>query len=317
MPCPFYKISQNDDCALIFLSPDVIWADGAFSRLLEISDSGKRLVAMGSFRLAKETFIPDLFEQYGRNGELQPISSRQLVKLGLRHLHPVTESQYWNEAKSSSHFGHLIWPVKDEGLIVRQFHSFPLLVRPVDKTTVPIRTLDADYGLKACPDIEDVYMVQDSDEMCFMDFTSSDQMCDFGNREDGVEEFERAVEWANRNANKLHLEFIKKKIRIHWKDISDNWGDIEMRSDEVVKAILARVENSKNADDPVILSRMRYLSIRFFRDQLRSLGPAGLVKKLISMLVFAVKRRRYGTNVRIEMLNSKAIPILDKKSILR
>lgn len=301
----FIRSSRDDDCAFVFMSPDIVWADGAFARLLELAEIGKRLVAIGSVRLTKETFVPALLKQYCKDDTLQPFTPRQLVNLALRHLHPVTKSQFWDtKKKHSTHFGHLIWPVNNEGLIVRLFHLFPLLVKPVDKDAVPIRATDsdADYTFKACPNFDDVYVIQDSDEMCYMDFTGLRQLCELTNPNNPnfVQSTENVAKWANQNTYALHREFVKHKIRFHWDDCSEKWRGVEQESDTVVETILLLIEDSGYAP----LSRMRYFSPKFLADRLRWLRPVGFLKEICSRLFLPIMRRIYGSNIRIRMVTN-------------
>ncbi len=312
----FIRSAANDDCAFVFMSPDVVWADGSFARLLEIYESGKLMVVAGSVRLLKETFIPDLKKQYSRNDILQPITSRQLVKLALGHLHPVTLSEFWNvNEMHSTNFGHLIWLVKDEGLIVRQFHLFPLLVKSVDKDAVPIRSTDADYSFKACPNPDDVYVVQDSDEMCFMDFTGLSQLNELIDHKnpDHIQSIENVVNWANQNTHKLHLEFVKQRIRFHWADCSDKWRDIEQQSDAVVEATLSLIEDSGNASVSAPLSKRRYLSPNFLLGKVRQKGAIGFFKQVFSTVVQPLLRKIYGHNIKIRMVTD-AHTVFSKKN---
>lgn len=301
----FIQSSGGDDCAFIFMSPDIVWADGAFTRLLEIYESGKRMVLAGTVRLLKDTFISELKRQYSQNNILQPMTSRQLVRLALDHLHPITLSQFWNvnEARST-HFGHLVWPVGDEGLIVRQFHLFPLLVKSADKNVVPIRSTDDDYTINACPDFDDVYVVEDSDEMCFMDFTSSSQVNEVIDVRDPnlIQSIGNIAKWAKLSTNKRHREFLRCKINLHWNDFSREWVELGKSSDEVIEAILSLVEEGHHEYAPIPLSNQMHLSIDELVVKFRSMGAIGFLQKIFSRLYLFGMKIIYGPNVRIKII---------------
>lgn len=74
----FIRSNRGNDCAFVFVSPDIVMGDGGFARLLQISKSGKRLVAMGAVRLLKETFIPAYLGLYCKDGKHQAIRPREL-----------------------------------------------------------------------------------------------------------------------------------------------------------------------------------------------------------------------------------------------
>ncbi len=296
----FVRSTRDDDCALVFMSPDVVWADGAFARLLEITKSGKQGVAISTPRLARESFIPAFVKEYSKDGILQPIMPRQLVRIALDHLHPVTTSQFWGSRKNSSMTPSVsYWPVNQEGLLARQFHLFPLMIRPVDRDAVPTISVDNDYWLKACPDPADVYVVQDSDEMCAVDFTSVSDTNDL--IKPGSQNVKEVTDWTRWNTHALHREFVKHKIRFHWFDLSENWRDVEQRSDAIVESILSLIDVSGNASTQHGLSRMRYFSPRFLAGKVRRKGVVGLLKQAISTLVYSLLRQMYGPSIRIRM----------------
>ncbi|MBC8232333.1 hypothetical protein H8E77_22530 [bacterium] len=296
--------SASDDCAFVVLIPDAVWADGAFARLLEISESGKRIIAISTPRLAKETFIPAFLERYGnKDGTIQPVTPPQLVKMAMDHLHPDTLLQFWNPKKNSGIIpGIFYWPVNQEGLLVKQFHLFPLMVRPVDRDAVPDVTIDADYTLKACPDFADVYIVQDSDDICAFDFTSISQaqtpiML-------GGQSVEKVADWAKVCTHSLHREFVKHGIRFHWNACSAKWRDVEQQSDAVVENILSLIEDNGNANVPAQLSRLRYFSPRFLAGKVRQKGALGFLKQVFSTVVHPVMRGIYGPSIKIRMVTN-------------
>lgn len=300
----FIKSFANEDCAFVFMAPDVVWADGSFTRLLEIFQSGKLMVVAGSVRLLKETFIPELKKQFSRNDSLQPITPRQLVKLGLSHLHPVTLSQIWGDDEThGTNFGHLIWKVNDEGLVIRQFHLFPLLVKPLVKEAVPTRSTDADYPLKACSNLDDVYVVQDSDEILFLDFTSLSQVTELIVHGDHnfIQSEDNAAKWASENTHIMHRQFVKKKIRFHWAKCSDKWRGTEERSDAVVQAILSRIEDGDNDSVPAPPSKWRYLSVGFLLGKVRQKGAIGLLKQVLSAVTQGLLGKLYGNSLEIKV----------------
>lgn len=300
----FIRSNRGDDCAFVFVSPDIVMADGGFARLLQISNSGKRIVAMGAVRLLKETFIPAYLRLYSKDGKIQPITPRELVKLALDHLHPITVSQFWDPEKDSSMTPvDLLWPVDQEGFLLRQFHPCPLMIWPVDKDAVPTVSVDADYGYKACPNHADAYVVQDSDEMCLMEFSSLSSLNDL-KKNGGRQSVESVVQWVKTNTNVLHREFAKHKIRFHHADCSAKWRDFEERSDVVVESILSLIEDSDNATASSPLSGKRYLSPYFLAGKLRQQGVIRFLKQVFLFTVCSVMRRLRGPSIRIRMLTS-------------
>jgi len=238
----FIKTAGNDGSAMIFLSPDLFWADGSFRRLFEIARSGKRLLMMSALRLAKEGFLSSLNQNYMKGGVLKPIGKRDLVRLAMKHLHPETTSLIWDSETSNTWPSLLLWKIRDEGLLLHAFHLHPLMVWPVRPGILPVGTIDDDYIAHACPDPADEYVVQDSDEMVAFELS----------RQSAREEFialegqnsARIAQWARTNANPRHQKFVEYKIRIHATELSDEWQATEECSDRVIREIQSRIVQS-------------------------------------------------------------------------
>jgi hypothetical protein len=231
----FIKTAGNTDSPLVFLSPDLFWADGSLRRLLEIAQSGKRLLMMNALRLAKERFITTLRSRHFKNGRLQTVGKRELVALAMDHLHPDTESLVWDCGRSNRWPSLLLWKHNNDGLVLRAFHLHPLMVRPVRRDIFPEVTIDADYIERVCPDPKDEYIVCDSDDIVGFELsreTSRGELVSLA-----PYDAESLAGWARGNANTKHQKFVQQKIRIHSKDLSDDWQETEQRSDHILGQI--------------------------------------------------------------------------------
>lgn len=309
----FIRSFGHESCAFFFISPDAIWADGAFDRLFEINRMGKRMVAVTTPRLSKETFIPAFLKQFGGEDETRPITPRQLVKLAMDHLHPITQSQFWNpEENIGTEPGDIFWKVDEGGFLARAFHLQPLMVRPVDRTVLPTTAVDADYTGKVCPDTSDIYVVKDSDELCYFDFTSSKDRKEFIML--GTQTVTELAKAAKVQTNEHHREFVKSKIRFHWTDLSEKWSEVEKRSDLVIEQILSSVERMSQTMSPAPkLPGARYFSPGFLRRKLQQKGVIGFCKQVNSKLVHPVIRKILGANIKIKMLADAGREALAKK----
>ena len=237
----FIKKSNSDGSAMVFIPPDTVWGNGSFRRLLEIAQSGKRLVMLGSARLEKESFLSSLQRYMKPPG----ISKRDLVRLAMNHLHNETESLVWNSGVSNIWPSILFWKVRREGLIVRAFHLHPLMVRPhIGSNFIPLTaSIDGGYLANVCPDPADEYIVLDSDEIVAFELSTRRY------RANQIS-FQRLTppviaKWANSTTNVTnfrHRQFIQHKIRLHAKAFSRTWKAIEEDSDRVVHEIRILLE---------------------------------------------------------------------------
>jgi len=238
------RAAGNDCAALVFLSPDVIYADGTFTNLTRLAAAGNRAVMVATIRLVKETFVPVFLERcYSKDDLTAPISSRELVKLALNHLHPITKSLFWHSTEFNREWpSHLYWGIGQEGLLARCFNPSTLMVNPRRRGILPRSTVDNDYVLLACPNPEDLYVVEDSDEIAGFEISSLSepvgQMVHWGKIERNVSNIIEVAAWAKYHTNSHHREFLRHRIRFHFNDVSENWYKVEHLSDKVVDTIL-------------------------------------------------------------------------------
>jgi len=231
----FIKTACNDGSAMVFLSPDLFWAENSFQRLFEIAQSGKRLLMIGALRLSKESFLASLHQHHFKGGVLQPIAKRDLVGLALKHLHPETKSLVWDSGTSNAWPSLLLWKAHSEGLILRAFHLHPLMVRPIRHDIFPAVTIDDDYIAHVCPDPEDEYIVRDSDEMVAFELSRHSARAEFVVPQD--QNTSRVAQWARTHANPKHQRFVQHRIRLHATALTETWRASEERSDQAVSEI--------------------------------------------------------------------------------
>jgi len=227
--------AQEDDCAVVSLLPDMILADGALSNLAKIAATGKRAVMIAGLSAVKETCVPALLKEFGtEDGQAVSISSRQLVSLSLDHLSPAIDSLFWDSQTFNSSPSQLYWNVPGEGLLSRWFYLTPFMVHPRGRVESFEGSIDdGDWVRLACPDPEDLYVVEDSDEI--FQTTVSDLIKTHYPRKSSAMHVAR---WAAPVSNKYNRRSLRHKIRMHFNDTSQKWAQIEKSSDEVVQTIL-------------------------------------------------------------------------------
>ena len=86
---------------ILFMPPDVGWANGSFARLRDALIAGKRAIFMTYPRVVSETISPALQEVHPRNvDEAMTVSPREMMALALTHIHPLMAAY----TRSASHF---------------------------------------------------------------------------------------------------------------------------------------------------------------------------------------------------------------------
>lgn len=302
----FIQAAADAETSLVFQTPDIVWGDGAFRRIRELRLAGVRHIAIGSIRLNKESFLPALLERHGRDGVLQRVTARELAGLALGHLHPATQAQTWSDANRSSFpQGELVFTVGKEGILLRKFRLQPLMVTPEDRQLVPAITFDADYTDNLTSDPGQWYIVQDSDDMCYVDFTSEGYARSYG--DDRIRTtpptVEAEAEWARVGAYRMHRYFVTHSIRMHAVDCSSAWKDAEARASEVVRQVMARLEASDRSDFAIVPSPLRFTRPSYLWAKIRQFGLPAFAREAASRSVRGLARRLRGSQIRVSALD--------------
>lgn len=300
----FIRSARADESALVFVCPDVVWADGAGARLYEILASGKRMVALLTPRVVKETFLAELLARYQEDGQLSPIPSRDLVRLSMLHLHPELTAAIWRGQSRAGSFASGAYWMAEGGYLARQFHLFPLAVVPEHRDAVPAVSVDADYCLAACPDPSDVYIVEDSDDLCLVDFTTLESARPVPMTGTPVEQM---VSWARGRTDTRNREFATHVLRYHWTDVPLSWDAVERQSDDFINAVLAQLDRPDQVATSARPSRARYFSPRFIIRNLREHGVRGAAHRAWPRVYRGAQRRLFGSSLQIKVLSDSAM----------
>ena len=104
---------------ILFMPPDVGWADGSFARLRDTLIAGKRAIFMAYPRVVSDTIVPAMLERHPRSAEAMTISPRQMMTLAVTHIHPLMAVY----DRAASHFPlhpeMVLWPIKNDGFLLR------------------------------------------------------------------------------------------------------------------------------------------------------------------------------------------------------
>jgi hypothetical protein len=149
---------------ILLIPPDAVWADGALRSVARRLAEGKLALFNTYLRTNSDTFVPALLARAGAGARLC-IDPRELVDLGLQHLHPLMSCYLSEAGHLPEHAEFLLWPVPGEGLLLR------LLAREL-MCFDPVRIRLTDQALLAeLPDPERLHLFTDSDELCAVSLT--------------------------------------------------------------------------------------------------------------------------------------------------
>ncbi len=111
------------------------------------------------------------------------------------------------------------------------------MVIPYNATATFSLTIDSDYLPEACPNIDDIHVVEDSDEIMCVEMSSRAYTL----VEDKADRFSafQVARRMNLAINSQHHAFLRYRIRLHVHDLSPRWSEVEQESDRAVESILS------------------------------------------------------------------------------
>ncbi len=162
------EAASRSGAAVAMLNADILLADGFIREALRLLRSGKRVIEVTGGRGLQDpikTALDSEFRQYNR---IISISPSELSRLWLANLHPQLAMHYVDGPEGGSfHPSHLYWLAGEEGVIIRAFHLYPIVVKPNASPVKFSGTIDDDLValLAAAPD-ERLIAQNSSDLFC-------------------------------------------------------------------------------------------------------------------------------------------------------
>ncbi|MEM1097868.1 MAG: hypothetical protein AAGH92_03655 [Planctomycetota bacterium] len=248
--------AHAERAAAVFLSPDAVFADGAFARLRALTLQGKRRILVAGFRAEASGWLREVRERCPQEaGRPWTVGPRDAMGSALRHAHPWTRATRWDAPRLNAHPSHLYFPVVDQdddqawdGAICRTFHAHPLLVWPREIEGAFRRTIDGDLAAAVPAEPDEVHLVTDSDEIAAVELSDADAV----HINPRIDLSGRAVEvarWAREHADAEHWCYFKQPIRLRGSDVSgDRWHQAESVSNRAADEIVAAAEGFGEAD---------------------------------------------------------------------
>lgn len=235
--------AERADAAIVFMTPDVVFADGSLLTIKRLAEQGSDVIYAPSIRVMKDLVAVRLMRTF-KSGGVIGVPSRKLMRIALDNLHPLAHSSWWEEGEGGLVPATIYWRVADEGILAHCFHLHPLLVYPQKKGVKFFGTIDDDYVLAACPDSSRDAVVGDSDEVLMIDLTDPRRFIEFEMRfaKGSVRD---TVRWAEQFTNLRHQKLFTTAIRLHT-GISDpqRWAEVEARARGVVDEVVEHLNRS-------------------------------------------------------------------------
>jgi len=121
---------ENREIAF-FIIPDMLYAAGTLARWAELFEQGFKAVWTSATQVVLETAIADIEARFSAD-ILEPISisKEDVVRLAIRHLHPIIISMFRDSQRGSRHPEVVFCEVPGDGLAMRAIGSHPFCIDP-------------------------------------------------------------------------------------------------------------------------------------------------------------------------------------------
>jgi hypothetical protein len=241
--CLAIKRADEREAAVFFLGPDVAIADGTLARARDLLESGKRLIMVGSARVASAGFIADVKRRFNPHASVAAqVTPRDLVDLIVRHPHVGNATFTWGNPEFVNWPSHLFFPVGADGFVQRGFHLHPIAINAEHRGLAPEDTVDGSWLTKIVPDQADWYIMQDSDEGYAVDFGApAERLIPARVRSDPVL---HVAGWAKRHTKPLQWWLAQHVIAVHRTPISQEWLDVAAASGVTLGSILENIASA-------------------------------------------------------------------------
>ncbi len=152
------------DTSFLFLLSDYIMADGSLAHVGARMMDGASGVLTGNFQVALESAYPWLQAKLSRATPALALTSLEMMRWGLAHLHPITVANTVNfPLNHSRHTNRLFWRADGQTLVGRFYLMHPIAVRPETMDFVIGASCDYSFIPEMCPS-GNVDVITDSDD---------------------------------------------------------------------------------------------------------------------------------------------------------
>lgn len=168
-------IKQAGDAMLntyfIFLTADYIFADGSFQGLMRYMQQGYSGIQAGNFQVAQEEIENELNDRIDHDTHTLQISSRELLKLSLPHLHPISLASRTDQTIIHNYYANRFFAQNDTTLAGKFYLLHMFCIKP--ETTDYQISASCDYSFipEMCPS-GNIATITDSDDYLVVEIQS-------------------------------------------------------------------------------------------------------------------------------------------------
>lgn len=161
--------AKKNQSLVAFIPPDTAWSENSFKYVSKQLLLGVKIILMGFLRVDADTFAEEISNFKNSNTSAITISGSNLVRIGLRTIHPLSAAYLHNSSYFPIHPEMVFWPLKNYGLLCR------ILIREMfvcDPHSIELNNVNL---LKTYVDESLIKVVDNSDDLFAVSLTKLDQ----------------------------------------------------------------------------------------------------------------------------------------------
>lgn len=217
---------------ILFVPPDVIWANGSFAHVADLVTRGKRAIFMTYVRVTQESCVPEVRRRFASSASVAiEVSPRELVDVAMRHIHPLTLTYMRHSTNFPVHPEFILWSVPDEGILmrvlVREMFAYDPAMVDLNQQALVAHKLDRDL----------VHFVTDSDDLFALSLTPANKDIEWYARPQGLD-VRKVASWWLHYDSPINDVAAAGHFYIHAKPRTPaNWRRAEQQSDMLVQRL--------------------------------------------------------------------------------
>jgi hypothetical protein len=245
-----------DGAAVVALNADILLANGFVRTAVSLLARGVRVIEVPGPRGLREPIGQALLSGYrAADGIAISIEPAELSHLWIRNMHPQLQMHHVEGLPGGPfHPSHLYWSVRDEGVIIRGFHLYPVVVDPRDGAIGFNTTIDDDLVAKLGLSENEKFLARDSRDIFCCELSPPDydvsKMAERGDLQRYVAFY---LSYAKHNIHNLEKEITISRANTD----SPEWDIRRKQSSDFIRRI-AKLYRSER----------RRRQLRFFRQRL-------------------------------------------------
>lgn len=225
--------------AIVALNADILLANGFVRTTVDLLARGKRVIEVPGPRGLRDPIGRTLISRYrGGDGTSINIEPTELSALWMKNMHPQLKMHCVEGPEGAPfHPSHLYWSVGEEGVIIRGFHLYPIVIDARGSAVGFSTTIDDDLVGNLGLSQDEVFLAQDSRDMFCCELSPPDHYVGhMASRGDLSRYVDFYLSYASHNIRNLTQEIIISGVR----DLSPQWDLRRKQSASFTRYLLKR-----------------------------------------------------------------------------